>query len=602
MSQQMGGPETLVGRVFGGYRLERIVGDGGTGVVYLGRKVSDTPGQPEQAAVKVLKLFWYTGGQQREELRSRFRHEVETWQRLHHPHILSVISSGEEDSWPYIVLQYADGGTLANRIATSGGHMPFQEVARYLTQLADALDYAHQQGVVHRDVKPSNVLLDRQDNLYLTDFSIAKLLEGTQTTLTGTGLTIGTPAYMAPDQQRGNQISSAADVYSLGVVLYQMVTGQLPFSGTDPIEILHSHRHDAPPPPRRLRPDLPPAAEAAILKALEKRPEDRFRTGGALARAFEAGLQGRYIEGLQQNMAAAAPTVYPPAQQSTVPALPADSMIPARGGGGPPTPVRILLAGMAALLVVSGIAVLLANGHITGSPSVGGKTVLIYPPTATPYPPTSTTRPGYPTPTPYPPTATPNLTPIPATATPMGTQATPTSTSVASPATPTFTPIPPTPTFTPVPPTPTSTPVVLSGNVADQASLSPSGTGAVIDENLSTQWVGGHGPGATITFSWSVPVTIHHIIVWDRPQNSPDNNQINLLGISMSDGAVSHNINMDSGGPRCADITLASNHTVTSVQVYPWDSSGNNGYSEIEIWATTGPQSSGLSCSNSQTM
>jgi hypothetical protein len=159
-----------------------------------------------------------------------------------------------------------------------------------------------------------------------------------------------------------------------------------------------------------------------------------------------------------------------------------------------------------------------------------------------------------------------------------------------------------TPTFTPIPPTPTLTPVVLSGNVADQALLSPGGSGAVTDENLSTVWIGGHGAAAAITFSWPVPVTINHIIVWDRPQDSPDNNQINLLGISMSDGTANNSIDMASGGPRCADISLVSDHTVTWVQVYPWDSSGNNGYEEIEIWATTGPQSSGLSCSNPRSM
>ncbi len=154
------------------------------------------------------------------------------------------------------------------------------------------------------------------------------------------------------------------------------------------------------------------------------------------------------------------------------------------------------------------------------------------------------------------------------------------------------------PTPTPQPtPSPSPTPIIYSGNVALQASRSPGGTDAVVDENLFTEWAGGHGASAEIDFSWAAPVTIDHIIVWDRSQNSPDNNQINLLGISLSDGTVVQNIDMVSGGPRCADITFSS-RTVNWVHIYPWDSSGANGYKEIEIWSTTGPQSSGLTCSN----
>jgi serine/threonine protein kinase len=350
--------------------------------------------------------------------------------------------------------------------------------------------------VVHRDIKPGNVLLDAAGNAYLTDFSISKVIEGTQTTLTGTGLTIGTPAYMPPEQGRqGEQPTPSADIYSLGVLLYEMVTGRLPFPGSDPIDVLHGHRHDQPPPPRRFRPDLPAAAEAAILKALEKQPQDRFATAGALARAFAAGLDNKYTEGLSENAAALAPTVQKIVLPETITARSPDTL--PSSSGRTPGPRAVMLAVLAMALVVSGLAaaLILSRGG-------GGTTIITYAPTATPYPPTSTTCSGCVPPTPYPPTATPNLTPI--VGTPTFTSAVPTST---------FTSVPPTPTFTSIPPT--STPLPSTAVYGDGSDGPRTISSSIVDSPVDATVSGAAGSkslsfsNASGTFQSGQQVLIH---------------------------------------------------------------------------------------------
>jgi serine/threonine protein kinase len=225
----------------------------------------------------------------------RFLREARATSKLRHDHILPVLSYGEADNVTYIVLPVITGGTLAARLTGPGRPLALQEISEYITQVASALDFAHQQGIVHRDVKPSNILLDRRRYVYLSDFGIARLFESGgnaltregQVTLTRTGQVLGTPYYMAPEQIRGGPMGPATHIYALGVVLYELVTGQVPFQGDTPLAIAMQHLQESPFPPRALRRDLSASMEAVMLHALAKEPGERYGSAGALAQAFE---------------------------------------------------------------------------------------------------------------------------------------------------------------------------------------------------------------------------------------------------------------------------------------------------------------------------
>lgn len=306
----------LAGKELGGYRLLHQLGAGGGGVVYLAQRLD----QPAALfAIKVLDPSAILDPRIRATLSARFLREAEAVKRLHHPHILSVLAAGEQDGYLYMALPFMRGGDLAARIGAFPRGMPLAEVNADLAQIAGALDEAHHQGIIHRDIKPTNILLDERGQLYLADFGIARLLANdgsggpTPATLTATGQTLGTPQYMAPEQVTGQRVGPAADIYALGVVLYQMVTGTPPFTGDTPFAIAMKHAQEAPPPLRPQRADLPPAAETAILRALAKRPEDRYATASELAQAFSAGLQTLQPATPATLMAAApTPTVMTP--------------------------------------------------------------------------------------------------------------------------------------------------------------------------------------------------------------------------------------------------------------------------------------------------
>jgi serine/threonine protein kinase len=223
------------------------------------------------------------------EFRARFELEAKAIARLEHLHILPVFAYGEEGGTTYMVMRYMNTGTLSDVIKSKP--LNFQDIARYLSQIASALDYAHSNGIVHRDVKPSNVLIDNQGNAFLTDFGIAKILESGMK-LTGTGHLVGTPEYMAPEQfEAGTEITPAADQYALGVILYEMVTGQTPYQANTPWAIIAMHqRQDPLPLPRVLNLNLPEAAEQVILKALAREPQTRYESCNALATAFQRAI------------------------------------------------------------------------------------------------------------------------------------------------------------------------------------------------------------------------------------------------------------------------------------------------------------------------
>lgn len=292
----LGAPDTLLGGELAGYRLTHVLGNGGMSTVYLGRRLDDLH---MKSAIKVLRDSPATTDNYA-TFRARFYREAETAAALRHEHILSVLDYGEWQGLPYMVMPLAVGGTLGRRIAAESSQFPFDATAAYAVQLASALDYAHQHGIVHCDVKPSNVLLDEQGSLLLADFGIAHLYRPSGVhadatpTLTVDGEVIGTPSYMAPEQFKGHRVGPAADIYALGVVLYLLTAGRLPFEGTTPIAVGMAHLRDTPLSPRLYRPDLPVPAAAAILSALAKDPRRRFESAGALALAFVAGVEGSW--------------------------------------------------------------------------------------------------------------------------------------------------------------------------------------------------------------------------------------------------------------------------------------------------------------------
>jgi serine/threonine-protein kinase len=237
---------------------------------------------PEAGAVALKVLFPPPGAET--ELRLRFEREARTAARLRHPGIVPVLDTGQADGYAYLAMPFIEGQTLAERL-TELLPLGLDEAtaADIAWQVADALDYAHRQGIVHRDVKPSNILLTSGGRAMLADFGVAQALD--DPALTRTGHAVGTPAYMAPEQVSGDQaVDGRADLYALGVVLYQMVTGRTPFRGSTP-HVLHAHLYEPPPPPSSVA-QVSPAMEATIIRAMAKEVKERFQTGAAMAQVL----------------------------------------------------------------------------------------------------------------------------------------------------------------------------------------------------------------------------------------------------------------------------------------------------------------------------
>jgi serine/threonine-protein kinase len=239
-------------------------------------------------AIKVLPEFFA----EEKEYRVRFQVEAVAVAKLRHLNIVSVFAYGEENGQPYIVSEFMDGGTLAERLEAA---LPVEDVVELLQPIASALDYAHSQGVLHRDIKPSNIMMvGDQSTPVLTDFGLAKILESD--TITLTGQVLGTPEYMAPELCAGEPAGPTADIYSLGVVAYQMLTGRVPFKGNTPGATIISQIHDPLPPPQEVNPDLPRPVAAVLDKALAKSPEERYQTAGEFVAALVAAAAATPLE------------------------------------------------------------------------------------------------------------------------------------------------------------------------------------------------------------------------------------------------------------------------------------------------------------------
>ncbi len=363
--------------IAGRYRLERRVGEGGMAEVYLAHdELLDRP-----VAVKVLRQALA----QDRVLRERFVREAQAAARLDHPHIVGVYDLGEWGGRPFLVMEWVEGPTLASLIRDRGP-LPVPLACELGAQIASALAYAHGRGLIHRDVKPHNILLKAEGGRWeakLADFGLAKVLSATSLTLTQE--VFGTPQYVAPEVVRGERVSPAADLYSLGVVLFEMLTGQTPFAGESPAEVAFKHLSASPPPPSRFNPQVPPSLDRLVLQLLAKNPAERPQRAGEVVAALEAFARLDQVPTARLGSGRPAGPV--------VGYRPRLSAAPRRRLGLVPFIVVFLLA-LAALLVAAGLFVMVRGvptepAAVTGSPPAPGPT-----PGPTPRPPAMVTVPG----------------------------------------------------------------------------------------------------------------------------------------------------------------------------------------------------------------
>jgi eukaryotic-like serine/threonine-protein kinase len=372
-------------RLLGGrYELDGVVGRGGMAEVYRARDIR----LDRIVAIKTLRADLA-----RDQIfQARFRREAQSAASLNHPSIVAVYDTGEDMATgvpvPYIVMEYVDGRTVRDLL--QDGHRLLPERAlEIIDGVLRALDYSHQAGIVHRDIKPGNVMVTRNGDVKVMDFGIARAMSDAQATMTQTAQVIGTAQYLSPEQARGERVDSRSDLYSAGCLLYELLTGRPPFTGDSPVAIAYQHVRENPIPPSRVDPDVPPWADSIVLKAMAKSPADRYQTAGDM----RADLQ-RAASGLP--VAAAPPTrvdMYQNTQRmGSDPMTGRTSAIPpvgdyeyagqgydrGRGGGGGHRWIPWVLGLVLVLGVVIGVAYyLLAGGKTYSVPLVNNQPVAV---------------------------------------------------------------------------------------------------------------------------------------------------------------------------------------------------------------------------------
>ena len=410
----------LIGRRLGNYDIVEEIGRGGMAVVYRAYQRSLN----RHVAIKVLAPQLSFD----QQFVERFQREARAAAKLQHPNIVVIHDVAHEQGIYFLVMELLEGRTLKKLIEEKGS-LAAERAARIVEQVASALDYAHQQGFVHRDIKPANIFVGKEDHTTLADFGIAKAASETQH-LTRTGMLIGTPEYMSPEQAEGGTVDYRTDLYALGVVLYQMLAGRLPFQSTTPHATLHAVIYEPPPPLRQLRPGLSPAVESVVMKSIAKKPTQRYQAGREMVTALTAALAG------QTTGAVAIPPPRPTAPPPRAAAPPTRRRSPA---------VWIVAALIVLLVAILAAVFVLLNGGTEEEDSTPSAAVIVahetstrvtsrtatepaptqepaitatsentsapaptptaLPPSATPVPPTDTQPP--PTDIPEPPTATP---------------------------------------------------------------------------------------------------------------------------------------------------------------------------------------------------
>jgi serine/threonine-protein kinase len=265
--------------MLGRYQVEKELGKGAMGVVYLGKD----PKIGRVVAIKTMALSQEFEPDELDEVKTRFFREAETAGRLNHPNIVTIFDAGEEHDLAYIAMEFLKGKDLTP-YAKGETRLPLPLVMNIVARVADALDYAHRQSVVHRDIKPANVMYDAaSDTVKVTDFGIARITDSSKTK---TGMVLGTPSYMSPEQLAGRKIDGQSDLFSLGVTLYQLCCGSLPFKGESMAQLMFKIANEQPIDPLSLNPTLPDCLVGIINKALAKSKEERYRTGEEMARAL----------------------------------------------------------------------------------------------------------------------------------------------------------------------------------------------------------------------------------------------------------------------------------------------------------------------------
>jgi serine/threonine protein kinase/DNA-binding LacI/PurR family transcriptional regulator len=275
--------DNMIGKKIDDFMIEERLGQGAMAVVYKAFQASIN----RHVALKVIRLD--EGQGQTEEFRRRFALEAEVIARLEHIHILPIYAYGINEEMAYLAMRWLRGGSLSELLRREG--VSLDRSADLFKQFASGLSYAHSKGIIHRDLKPSNIMLDDAGNAYLTDFGLAKLTESSGE-ITKSGTIVGTPAYMSPEQLRGDPLDHRSDIYSLGVILYNMVAGRLPFdtSSSDLVSIIYQHLEKPPTPPSEFNPDCPPQVEEVIMTALQKDRDQRFNSADEMSRALNLAL------------------------------------------------------------------------------------------------------------------------------------------------------------------------------------------------------------------------------------------------------------------------------------------------------------------------
>ena len=271
-------PDALIGANLGQFTILEEIGRGGMATVYSAMQQS----MNRKVAVKILPHHFMHDP----DFLERFEREVEVISHLEHPHILPIYDYGEADGVPFIAMRFLGGGSMAQTVRR--GVPQLKDLVKPFQQVADALDYAHQQGIIHRDLKPGNIMLDEHGNAYLSDFGIARVMGSN---LTGSAI-IGTPAYMSPEQAHGINIDARSDIYSLGIVLFELITGREPYQAETPMSLLMMHINEPVPPIHEFRDGVPAIVQDVINTATAKNPDDRYPSASEMAEAFKEALRG----------------------------------------------------------------------------------------------------------------------------------------------------------------------------------------------------------------------------------------------------------------------------------------------------------------------
>src|SRR5487761_2248143 len=339
----------------GRYELESQVARGGTAQVYLARDI--ILGRP--VALKVLFPELSTD----HAFVERFRREAQAAASLSHPNIVPVYDWGESDDTHFIVMEYVDGEPLASIIHTQAPIAP-GSAAQVAADIAKALSYAHRHGVVHRDVKPGNVLITSDGQVKVTDFGIARAMGSIDDQVTQTGLVMGTATYFSPEQAQGLDVDGRSDIYALGVVLYEMLVGRPPFVGDTPVSIAYQHVQETPPRPRSLNPEIPAALEAIVLQAIAKLPAERYQSADDLRADLERFLRNQTVLATPPSEFAGAPLTEAMPRSAT--AAPAEAPTATE-----PAPVRVRTTTpywsiAAVVLLIATVLVGIAGGRALG--------------------------------------------------------------------------------------------------------------------------------------------------------------------------------------------------------------------------------------------